>query len=122
MSMYHDGRPAVSDLRFRSIDVLTPFLGKVWRLWTARRNRHQIARLVQADKRMLADIGITSSDVHMALSAPFGEDPSLTLRRLAGERRAAHRRAIRDSAAELPRSTILVSLGQRLPGDGRPQR
>lgn len=123
MSMYSDVCcEADPRSETRSADGLWRFLGKLRDLWTARRHRARILALTHLDERMLTDIGITSSDVQMALSAPFGEDPSLTLRRLAGERRAARRQSVREAAAELPRSTILVSLGPRFPDAGRRQR
>lgn len=87
-------------------------LGRLWKAW---RHRTQVAPLAQLDERMLADIGLTPSDVRSALAAPFGEDPSMTLQRLAHERRVARREALRESAAELPRSTVLVSLGGARP-------
>ena len=49
-----------------------------------RREAHVLARL---DRHMLADIGITRSDVHDAFSAPLWEDPTTLLSERAIERR-----------------------------------
>jgi uncharacterized protein YjiS (DUF1127 family) len=57
----------------------------------ARRNRRQAAALAQCDARMLADIGISRSDVRDAFSEPFWEDPTALLRERAIERRWARR-------------------------------
>lgn len=64
------------------------------RLWKAWRNRRQVVMLVEADDRMLADIGLTRSDLNSALSSPVSEDPSFYLARARHERlrnRARHR-------------------------------
>ena len=53
----------------------------------ARRNRRQAVALAQCDARMLADIGISRSDVSDAFSEPFWEDPTALLRERALERR-----------------------------------
>lgn len=49
-----------------------------------RREAHVLARL---DRHMLADIGITRSDVHDAFSTPLWEDPTTLLSERAIERR-----------------------------------
>src|SRR5450432_2230868 len=53
----------------------------------ARRHRRQASLLAGPDRRMLADIGITRSDVRDAFSEPFWEDPSALLNERAIERR-----------------------------------
>ena len=52
-----------------------------------RRHRREAAMLSGLDRRMLADIGITRSDVRDAFSEPFWEDPTALLRERALERR-----------------------------------
>jgi uncharacterized protein YjiS (DUF1127 family) len=52
-----------------------------------RRHRREAAMLAGVDGRMLADIGITRSDVRDAFSEPFWEDPTALLRERALERR-----------------------------------
>jgi uncharacterized protein YjiS (DUF1127 family) len=53
----------------------------------ALRNRHNANVLASLDRRMLADIGLTRSDVHDAFSAPLWEDPTTLLSERAIERR-----------------------------------
>ena len=53
----------------------------------ARRHRREAAALAGLDRRMLADIGISRSDVSDAFSEPFWEDPTSLLRERAMERR-----------------------------------
>ena len=53
----------------------------------ARRNRREALMLAGLDRRMLADIGLTRSDVTDAFSEPFWEDPTSLLRERAIERR-----------------------------------
>ncbi len=50
--------------------------------------------LARLDRRMLADIGLTRSDVHDAFSTPLWEDPTTLLSERAIERRM-HRAVIR---------------------------
>ncbi|HXZ45315.1 MAG TPA: DUF1127 domain-containing protein [Pseudolabrys sp.] len=56
----------------------------------ARRHRRQARLLAGLDRRMLADIGITRSDVRDAFSEPFWDDPTAILRERALERRLDH--------------------------------
>ena len=67
----------------------------------ARRHRREARVLTGLDRRMLADIGITRSDLHDAFSEPFWDDPTALLRERALERRLNHsiRRAEFDLAA-----------------------
>ncbi|MEP7031446.1 MAG: DUF1127 domain-containing protein [Pseudolabrys sp.] len=53
----------------------------------ARRHRRQAMALAGLDRRMLADVGLTRSDVSDAFSTPFWEDPTALLRERAIERR-----------------------------------
>lgn len=53
----------------------------------AMRNRQNANVLAGLDSRMLADIGLTRSDVHDAFSAPLWEDPTTLLSERAIERR-----------------------------------
>jgi uncharacterized protein YjiS (DUF1127 family) len=57
------------------------------RVARARRNRRDAAALANLDRRMLADIGISRSDLRDAFSEPFWEDPTALLRERALERR-----------------------------------
>lgn len=55
----------------------------------ARRHRREAAALAGLDRRMLADIGISRSDVDDAFSGPFWEDPTILLHARACERRTS---------------------------------
>jgi uncharacterized protein YjiS (DUF1127 family) len=57
------------------------------------RNRHASAMLARLDDRMLADIGLTRSDLRDAFAEPMWHDPTDVLARRARERRVsrAHR-------------------------------
>jgi len=61
----------------------------IWakRFTRALRHRHDTARLVAMDDRMLADIGLTQSDLRDAVSEPLWRDPTALLRARALERR-----------------------------------
>jgi uncharacterized protein YjiS (DUF1127 family) len=43
------------------------------------KRRRQVARLVEFDDHMLADIGLTREDVREALDLPFSHDPGRVL-------------------------------------------
>lgn len=70
---------------FASLLAVTARWAKV--VAKARRNRQDAKKLAGLDRRMLADIGITRSDVNDAFSEPFWEDPTALLRERAIERR-----------------------------------
>ncbi len=53
----------------------------------ALQNRHNAKMLAGLDRHMLADIGLTRSDVQDAFSAPLWEDPTTLLNERAIERR-----------------------------------
>ena len=56
----------------------------------ARRHRREANVLAGLDRQMLADIGITRTDVRDAFSEPFWDDPTTLLRERALERRLSH--------------------------------
>ena len=64
--------------------LVTHWLKEVLR---ARRHRREANVLAGLDRRMLADIGITRTDVRDAFSEPFWDDPTALLRERALERR-----------------------------------
>ena len=64
------------------------------------KHRRDAGRLAGLDDRMLADIGITRSDLRDAYSAPLWQDPTDTLARRASERRGGRRRASRQAGAQ----------------------
>ena len=55
------------------------------------KNRHEAGTLARLDDRMLADIGLTRSDLRDAYSQPLWQDPSDVLARRAAERRGSRR-------------------------------
>ncbi|MGX1308601.1 uncharacterized protein YjiS (DUF1127 family) [Amorphus suaedae] len=65
----------------------------------AYRGRRSLRTLIDADDRMLRDIGVTRDDVRWALQAPAGQDPSSLLRIRAVSRRAAERSELHAKAA-----------------------
>ena len=77
----------------------------------ARRHRREAVALAGLDRRMLADIGISRSDIRDAFSEPFWEDPTALLRERAMERRWGQ--ALMREEAEK---------GFRRPSTGRPAR
>jgi len=59
----------------------------VGRLGVAIKHRRDLARLVDVDDRLLADIGLKRSDLRDACSKPLWKDPTKLLVRRVGERR-----------------------------------
>jgi uncharacterized protein YjiS (DUF1127 family) len=51
----------------------------VWRLVVAIKHRRELALLADRDDRMLADIGLTRSDLRDAYSEPLWRDPTSLL-------------------------------------------
>ena len=70
---------------FASLVALVAYWLKA--LAQARRHRREARLLAGLDRRMLADIGLTRSDLNDAFSEPFWEDPTALLRERAIERR-----------------------------------
>jgi uncharacterized protein YjiS (DUF1127 family) len=84
---------------FLCIGRATAALGRgTWQIIAARQN---LARLVDLDDRMLADIGLTRSDLHTAQSACLWQDPTSLL-----ERRVNRRRATFELLTQTPLSTV----------------
>ncbi len=54
-------------------------------------NRRTALEMMHFDERMLKDIGLTRGDVHASIIEPMGADPTVRLRILAVERRAANK-------------------------------
>jgi uncharacterized protein YjiS (DUF1127 family) len=67
----------------------------------ARRHRRQAMALAGLEQNILADLGLTRSDVCDAFSVPFWDDPTLVLRERAIERRLNRGpRMVADRAAQ----------------------
>lgn len=74
----------VPGLVLHATDAVTAFV-------RAYRNRVDAAVLAEANDRMLADIGLTRSDVRDAFAEPLWHDPTDLLRQRVGERRRGRR-------------------------------
>jgi uncharacterized protein YjiS (DUF1127 family) len=59
---------------------------RVWTILRALKNRHDATMLAGFDDRMLADIGLTRSDVRDAYSVPLWRDPTVLLRNRVSDR------------------------------------
>jgi uncharacterized protein YjiS (DUF1127 family) len=68
---------------------ITAFISRAVSHWSDRRMVHAIAQL---DDHLLADIGLTRSDLDWALHQPSSGRPSAELARVAAERRARRNR------------------------------
>lgn len=75
-TMQHASRPA---LMARGINAVSQLV----RSW---KNRRAFCRLGEMSDAELADIGLTRGDLHVAVTSPFGEDPTTRLRSIAEER------------------------------------
>lgn len=84
------------------------------RLARAHRHRREAAKLAGLDRRMLADIGITRSDLSDAFSEPFWDDPTALLRERALERRIYRHGVLRTEPS--------TENGFRRPPTNRPAR
>ena len=94
------------------LSLVTHWLKQVAR---ARRHRREVAALAGLDRRMLADIGISRSDLNDAFSEPFWQDPTLLL-----HARVSERRSSRSTAHHMPAPGI--ELAFRQPPTDRPAR
>ena len=68
-------------------------LRRVTRALRGLQNRRAAIRLAGFDDRMLADIGLTRSDLRDAYAQPLWRDPTRVLARRAAERRLVRKRA-----------------------------
>jgi uncharacterized protein YjiS (DUF1127 family) len=69
---------------FGALSALVHDISGVYRSW---RNRRELASLADVDDHLLADMGLSRSDVKWALSLPFAYDPGFELQRIALRRR-----------------------------------
>ena len=96
-------------------EVLSPLVRAVKAVERAMRHRRDANVLARLDRHMLADIGLTRSDVRDAFSTPLWEDPTALLRERAIERRM-RRKAMR------AQPLMLLEPGFRQPATDRPAR
>ena len=83
-----------SSAQLRFFDVPTLFsraVGLISRLFGAYHDRCAFAALGEVSDYVLADIGLTRSDVRDAFAEPVWRDPTSLMRRRALERRGARR-------------------------------
>jgi len=88
MTVHYPVLPTAAGASLRACAGVLGFVA-YWARNVARAYRHRREAVVLAslDRRMLADIGITRSDVCDAFSEPLWEDPTALLRERALERR-----------------------------------
>jgi uncharacterized protein YjiS (DUF1127 family) len=96
-------------------EVLSPLVRSFQAVKCAMRHRREANVLARLDRRMLADIGLTRSDVRDAFSTPLWEDPTALLRERAIERRMGRK------AGRANRLTV-IEPGFHQPATGRPAR
>jgi uncharacterized protein YjiS (DUF1127 family) len=91
-----EARMTTRTISLRMGDLLLHGAYRIWsmsaRLWRAWEGRRQVRYLLEADDRMLADIGLSRYDVVGSLSAPADVDPSHLLIRARHERMASRAR------------------------------
>jgi uncharacterized protein YjiS (DUF1127 family) len=87
----------------------------------AYQNRAQATVLARLDDRMLADIGLSRSDVRDAFAEPMWQDPTALLRARALERRLS-RHQISLGLQRLPAPPLAPADGFHRPATDRPAR
>lgn len=88
----------------------------------ALQHRRDAAALAGMNDRMLADIGLTRSDLRDAFGQPLWADPTAILAARARERRANRRYGTHRGAANLPSPALVPDSGFSLPRTDRPAR
>ncbi len=73
-----------------------------WLLVVAIRGRRELLSLADLNDHMLADIGLTRSDLHDAYSEPLWRNPTTVLSRRASRRRAAFELSGHNTATSHP--------------------
>lgn len=94
-------------------------LGRLVRAYAHRRKAAMLARF---DDRMLADIGLTRSDVRDAFSEPLWRDPTELLTERAGERREWQRPRDRLAPPTISAPPLVPPDGLSRPSANRPAR
>jgi uncharacterized protein YjiS (DUF1127 family) len=90
-------------------ELMLPVVKVLKTVERALRHRREANVLARLDRHMLADIGLTRSDVQDAFSSPLWEDPTELLSERARERRIG-RLAVRTSAHRCPATKTFRSL------------
>ena len=104
--------------------IVRTLIRQLRRLADAFRNRNDASVLAGLDDRMLADIGITRSDVRDALAEPLWRDPTNLLRARALERRLGRHASSfgLHEQAWLAAPPLAPTGGVRYPATDRPAR
>ena len=92
------------------------------RVRQALKNRREAAMLASLDDRMLADIGITRSDLRDAYAEPLWHDPTDVLASRAAERRVHRKRSAFERSAACVQARQHEQVGVRFPPLDRPGR
>jgi uncharacterized protein YjiS (DUF1127 family) len=98
--------------------VLAGFTAAVRKIGQVLKNRHDATMLADMDDRMLADIGLSRSDLRDAFAEPIWNDPTAILASRAGERRK-HRAQLTVNLASPP---LVPQVGFTVPNTSRPAR
>jgi len=80
-----------------SESVLTRIQGIFAARVALRKDRREVARLLDLDTNLLSDIGLERNDVHWALTTPSDQLPSARLRQLRAENSRARLAEMRSS-------------------------
>lgn len=88
-------------------------IGGARRIAAVLRNRRDAAMLASFNERMLADIGLTRSDLNDAFAEPPWRDPTAVLVKRVDERKASRRRSLWPWPARAVRAPSIVP-----PNDG----
>jgi uncharacterized protein YjiS (DUF1127 family) len=123
--LMEDAMPAITAYSFSATVLLARALNAAGafaiRVLRAAKNRHSASMLARLDDRMLADIGLTRSDLRDAYAEPLWEDPTSVLARRAAERRMSRKpsrkRAAFENSAEQSEGKFLES---KRPSANRP--
>ena len=84
--------PAITSLSISRVALGSFLAARVRQIARAAKNRHAARMLAKLDDRMLADIGLTRSDLRDAYAGSPWQDPTDLLARRAAERRGSRRR------------------------------
>ena len=84
--------PAITSLSISLVALGSSLAARVRQIVRAAKNRHAARMLGKLDDRMLADIGLTRSDLRDAYAGSPWQDPTDMLAQRAAERRGSRRR------------------------------
>jgi uncharacterized protein YjiS (DUF1127 family) len=94
-TLANDTQPAASVEARSALSMLVP---RLWRIILVVKRRQELRRLGELDDRLLADIGITRTDLTAVAREPLLRDPTKLLAQRARDRRDARQRSGRQFA------------------------